>query len=221
MASPISEKGKRKEGRGTGEGANYRPWILARELNSTGTTANIIDWKHGRPIQLLSAGEEMYYYLLRWDDAVTDIREQYPLDTDATKRIARMVGIRHPSKTMTTDLLVTKGKTNVAYSVKSSRKDVDYTLSVTAEEGKLARRAAEKLAIEKIYWQERGIEWKLVFKEDLNADYINNIRRAVVYYDEASVHDDVSRIKHLIATKVITVDMSKPIDYQKLIQDYI
>ena len=132
-----------------------------------------------------------------------------------------MVGIRHPSKTMTTDLLVTMGKTDVAYSVKSSRKDVDYTLSETAEEEKLVKRAAEKLAIEKMYWQERGVEWKLVFKEDLNTDYINNIRRVVAYYNEVSVHDDASRIKHLIATKAITVDMSKPIDYQKLIQQYM
>ena len=221
MARTISEKRKREERRGTGEGAEYRPWILARELNSTGTTANIIDWKHGRQVQLLSAGEEMYYYFLRWDDAVIDIREQYPLDKDETKKIARSLGIRHPSNTMTTDLLVTKGKTHVAYSVKSSRKDVDYTLSESAVEEKLTKRTAEKLAVEKVYWQERGIEWKLVFKEDLDPVYINNIRRAVVYYNKASVHDAVSYIKHLIATKSITVDMSKPIDYQNFIQQYM
>jgi hypothetical protein len=49
----ISEKSKRRELRGTGEGAKYRPWIRIRELNSTGTTVNIIDWKHGRAVELL------------------------------------------------------------------------------------------------------------------------------------------------------------------------
>ncbi len=218
----ISEEGKRARLRGTGEGATYKPWILTREINSWGTTANIIDWKHGRSVQLLSAGEEMYYYYLRWDDSVLDIREQFPLDLEATKKIAAQCGIRHPKGTMTTDLLVTypKGK-YVAYSVKASRKDVDYELGKTESEIKLAIRTAEKLFIEKYYWNELGVEWKLVLKEDLNPVYIDNIRRVVVYYDESRVHDDVSRVKHLIATKQIEVDMNKPLDYQKLISQHL
>lgn len=163
----------------------------------------------------------MYYYALRWDDAVLDIREQFPLNIEETKRIARDMGIRHPPCTMTTDLLVTKDNSYIAYSVKSSRRDTDYTLSDSAEEQRTIQRTAEKLAIEKSYWLKRGIEWKLVFKEDLNPIYIDNIRRAVVYYNEQSVHDDVSRIKHLIATKAISVDMEHSLDYRSLINQYL
>lgn len=218
----ITEAGKNKRLRGTGEGAAYKPWILTRELNSSGTTANIIDWKHGRDIQLLSAGEEMYYYFFRWDDAVLDIREQFPLDLEMTKKIAAKFGIRHPVGTMTTDLLVTYPQARyVAYSVKEKHSDVDYELAIAEKDRKRAIRTAEKLYIEKYYWNELGVEWKLVFKEDLNPIFIDNIRRAVVYYDEARVHDKVSRIKHLIATKQIEVDMNSPINYHDLIREHI
>ncbi len=222
MMPVITERGKIKQLRGTGSEASYKPWILTRELNSTGTTANIIDWKHGRSVQLLSAGEEMYYYYIRWDDAVQDIREQFPLDLETTNKIAAQFGIRHPRGTMTTDMLVTyPADRYVAYSVKDKREDVDYELAKTDEDRKRAIRTAEKLFVEKYYWTELGVEWKLVFKEDLNPVFVDNIRRSVVYYDEKSVHDDVSKIKHLIATKQIEVDMNAPINYQDLIRKYI
>ena len=222
----ITEAGKRREGRGKGHGANYKPWIKIREFNSAGTTANVVDWKHGRTTQLLSQGEEWYYYVLRWDDNVTDIREQFPLfEPEDTVRIADAFGFRHPkdrNTTMTTDMLVdyVDGHQE-AVSIKDSRKDVDYKLAKTEFEMNRAMRTAEKLLIEKKYWAEKGIIWKLLYKEDLDPQYVNNIRRIVVYYDENKVHDDISRVKHLIATKQITVDLFKPIDYRELVTEHL
>ena len=63
-----SQKGKFKEHRGTGTGADYKPWIQTGEFGSRGTAANPIDWKTGRQIHLLSQGEVIAWYLLRWDD---------------------------------------------------------------------------------------------------------------------------------------------------------
>ena len=222
----ITEAGKRREGRGKGHGANYKPWIKIREFNSAGTTANVVDWKHGRTTQLLSQGEEWYYYVLRWDDNVTDIREQFPLfEPEDTVRIADAFGFRHPkdrNTTMTTDMLVDYADGHQeAFSIKDSRKDVDYKLAKTEHEMNQAMRTAEKLLIEKKYWAEKGITWKLLYKEDLDPQYVNNIRRIVVYYDENKVHDDISRVKHLIATKQITVDLFKPIDYRELVTEHL
>ena len=42
-----SQKGKFKEHRGTGTGADYKPWIQTGEFGSRGTAANPIDWKTG------------------------------------------------------------------------------------------------------------------------------------------------------------------------------
>ena len=222
----ITEAGKRREGRGKGHGANYKPWIKIREFNSAGTAANVVDWKHGRTTQLLSQGEEWYYYVLRWDDNVTDIREQFPLfEPEDTVRIADAFGFRHPkdrNTTMTTDMLVDYADGHQeAVSIKDSRKDVDYKLAKTEFEMNRAMRTAEKLLIEKKYWAEKGIIWKLLYKEDLDPQYVNNIRRIVVYYDENKVHDDISRVKHLIATKQITVDLFKPIDYRELVTEHL
>lgn len=52
-----SQNGKLKEHRGTGVGADYKPWIQTGEFGSKGTTSNPIDWKTGRQVQLLSQGE--------------------------------------------------------------------------------------------------------------------------------------------------------------------
>lgn len=221
----ISEEGKIRRGRGLGEQENYKPWILTRELNSIGTTANVIDWKHGRTIQLLSGAEEMYYYVLRWDDRVVDIREQYPLNLSETVKIAERIGVKHPrnNKThMTTDLYVTYDDgTYGAFSVKYSRKDVDCTLASTEEERKKVKRTAEKLMIEKLYWQEKGVKFNLVFREDLQPVYVDNIRRAVTYFRPETVHDRMSCVKHLIATKQIKVDMFSELDYNQIARNYL
>lgn len=66
----MSQKGKERERRGTGAGANYKPWIQTGEFGSKGTVSNPIDWKTGRQVQLLSQGEVIAWYLLRWDDDI-------------------------------------------------------------------------------------------------------------------------------------------------------
>lgn len=48
MGKRISEKGKQLRGMGTGEGAEYIPYITTSEFNSRGTTSVITDWKTGR-----------------------------------------------------------------------------------------------------------------------------------------------------------------------------
>ena len=88
-----SEKTKLKEGYGTGTGANYIPYIQTREFNSKGTTCNARDWITGRTVELLSQTEMRVWYLLRWDERVVDIREQFPLDLEITKKIADDSGI--------------------------------------------------------------------------------------------------------------------------------
>lgn len=213
MSRKPSEKTKEKEHRGEGEGASYIPWIKAAEFNSQGTASNIVDWKHGRTIELLSQGEKWLYLILRWNDKVIDIREQYPLDIDETNRIADDLGIKRVDNGlihMTTDLLVTLNDGSLrAYSVKPNRES-------------MKGRTCEKLAIEKAYWEARSIKWRNVFKEDLNRIYAKNIEDVVRFYNIPDDPDPVNRIKHLIARKEIIVDIeSAPLDYPSLIGRYL
>lgn len=207
--SRVSEATKKEQHRGEGHGANYKPYIKVNEFNSLGTTCNPIDWKTGRTMELMSQGEMYLYYLLRWNDNVVDIREQFPLELESTLAIADELGIKHPknrSTRMTSDLLVdyADGHQEV-YSVKRNKKEVENS------------RTEEKLKIEQLYWNLKGIPFYLTYTDDLNLSYVTNIRLAVEFYNKNDVFDEISQIKHLIATKQLQIDLSKElIDYGKL-----
>ena len=90
--------------------------------------------------------------------------------------------------------MVTKdNKTHIAYSVK--------------ENDMLSDRALQILCIEKQYWQNKGIGFKVLFKKDVNQTLVENIRAVVPFYDINSIFDEYSEIKHLIAIKKVLWDM--------------
>lgn len=149
---------KLEEGRGKGHGRDYKPWIETREVSSSGTCSNPIDWKTGRTVELLSQGESYFWHILHWNDKVDDIREQYPLDIETTLKICDDFNIKHPHdrKTyMTSDFYVTyKDGTKKIFSVKNSRDVLNQ------------KRTKEKLSVEACYWKKyRNIDYKLVFLE--------------------------------------------------------
>ena len=198
------------EKRRTGEGADYIPWIKASEFNSGGTCVVMPDYKNGRTVQLLSQGEARLYYILRFDEKVADIREQFPLDLDKTLELADAFGIRHPknrSSCMTTDMLVTLADGSLcAYSVKSIRKTVSNA------------RVKETLFLEKQYWEQRGIPFKVVFASELSWFRAENIRLCSYYWDPSFVTDGFSAIKHLIIHHKIEAEMDEKIlDFRELI----
>ena len=199
----ILYKTKKKHRRGQGRGADYRPYEKASEFNSIGTCSNIVDWKTGRCMELLSQGELAVFSILRWDDNVLDIREQFPLNMYKVWQIADREGIRvskNLENTMTTDFLVTlRDGTEKAYSVKDSRKVLENM------------RTVEKLYLEKKYWEQEGVAYESIFKEEINMVLVNNIRLVMEYYDERKVYDVVSLIKHKIATKQLLVNIETEI----------
>lgn len=211
MRTKISAKRKMAE-RGKGHFADYRPYIKSREISDVGTANSLVDWKHGRTVELLSDGEAWLYYLLRWDDDVIDIREQFPLNIEETNVIADKLEFQRVNNgrdCMTTDLLVSYADgTEKAFSVKYSRKSTEKP------------REIEKLAIEKIYWMAKNVPWYLVYKQDLPVQKVQNIRQCVRYYNYQEVHDDISIIKHLIARKIIKVDMSSALNFRYLTSKY-
>lgn len=164
-----------KEGRGQGSGAEYRPWLTVHDVSSLGRSARIHSAKTGREHHLLSDMETAVFLLLDWSNAVTDIREQFPLDRDMTRSIASKMGISHPvdrqSKTdivMTTDFLVDvkteNGSTQIVRTVKpASELDDERTL--------------EKLEIDRRYWRDwKGADWGLITDHDLPKQRIKNLR---------------------------------------------
>jgi hypothetical protein len=84
-----------KEERGQGHGAEYLPWLTVQDVSSRGRSSRIHSDKTGREHHLLSDIETATFLVLDWSNAVTDIREAFPLDRDITRRIARAMGVRH------------------------------------------------------------------------------------------------------------------------------
>lgn len=55
----------------------------------------------------------------------------------------------------------------------------------------------------------------------MNIVFAENIRMVCMFYDLSSVFDEMSMLKHYIATKKIQIDMeSEPLDFQYLLEIY-
>ena len=221
--SRITEKGRRRRNRGKGKGKSYKPWIEVADSNSIGTGTILKDPISGRQMHFLSLAEKYVFYKLRWEEEPVDIREQYPLDLEETNKIAEDLGFLPAGQGkvhMTTDMLVThKNGRLEAVSVKTSMEDIFAEDDGTVEGKRRAARAARKrqlLYIEKEYWKRRGVEFRLMFYENLDPIYVHNIESVMRCYDKGKIRDDVSLVKHMIARKIICVDMTKVLDFKNI-----
>jgi len=210
--SRITDLSRLKQGRGSGEGAFYKPWILTRELGSLGTTANPIDYKTGRIIELLSRNEYYYWEIMRFKDDVLDIREQFPLQPlSLTMRIAEELGFNHPQFKgkpiiMTTDSLLTTADGYLARNIKLKKDLQEY-------------RVQEKFQIEAIYWKLKKIPFKVITEDSIDKQLALNLAFINEYHDIKSVHDDFSIVKHLLSNKLLETDLSRPINLKQLMWD--
>lgn len=159
-------------GRGTGE--NYKSYLSSfRQRSCAVRGATVVPTCGRRLVHVLSTSEEQVLRVLDWEPSVIDIREQYPLDPRQTTAIADRLGIPHPGHTrggavMTTDFLVEYLDANGlqrfrAFQVKDSPKALEN------------KRTAGKLQIEKTYWEERGISWRIVFASRLSPVKLKNL----------------------------------------------
>lgn len=250
-----------KEGRGTGIGADYQPWLKIQDVSSLGRSTRLRGIKTSRQHEFLSDLERNYFYLTEFSVTIADIREQFPLlPQEETILIAEELGIKHPTdpKTgepivMTTDFLLTvdkgKGLFEVARTIKMKDKLLD-------------ERVLEKFEIEREYWERKGIDWGIVTEEEIDKTMARNISYIHDYYDirsydvfqemstqhiedlaialmnrllensasirvitnefDADTHlhfgSGVTLFYHLLARKIIMVDMQKPLDLEQPIE---
>lgn len=163
-----------KEGRGLGRGKDYKPWLTIQDVPSIGLSSRKHSFKTGRGHHLLSNNETGLFLLLDWSDAVIDIREQFPLDRDATRSIAADMGVRHPTDSQThIDIVMT---TDVLVDVRTDSGIRHLVRSVKPYAELSDPRTIEKQEIDRRYWSNfENHEWGLVTEFDLPKQRIKTL----------------------------------------------
>lgn len=163
-----------RAGRGTGTGNSYQPWLTVSDVPSRGRSRRAFWEKTRREHHLLSDNEFCAFQVFSWRNCTEDIREQFPIrDRNETLALSRKLGIRHPRCphgnipiVVTTDLLITRqagaGTQNFAYAVKE-------------EEDLEDPRVIEKLEVERAYWEDRNVPWKMLLSGDLKTFGAENL----------------------------------------------
>ncbi|WP_057767785.1 heteromeric transposase endonuclease subunit TnsA [Cytobacillus praedii] len=163
------------DGRGLGEGKDYKPWLNIQDVASNGYATREKGWKTDRIHHFLSDLELKYLYTLDWCPYVEDIREQYPLlPLQKTLSIAEEFGIEHPREDGTHGSY--KVITSDFFIVLRTNKGLKTCIRTIKPVNHLDTRELEKFDIEKKFYQDLGIEdWKLVTDVDLPHNFIQNM----------------------------------------------
>ena len=162
-----------REGRGRGTGSAYKPWIRISDFSSRGKSRRMFSSKSGRHHELLSDGERNLFLLLEYSRDVVDVREQFPLSRDETQSIAARLNIKHPvypgtrvPAVMTTDFLVKF--------LRNGRETLEAFSCKTAADLENPR-TLEKLEIERTYYDDLGVPYRLILDSSLPTNKIRNI----------------------------------------------
>ena len=128
-------------------GKDYQPWLTIQSVPSRGVSHPIYSHKTQRVHHLLSNLELYIFLILDWSSSVQDIREQFPLNIDDTRKICLEHGLRHSSiqgsdQVMSSDFLI---DTN-------DKKKPQFVIQVKPLKELLKKRTIEKLEIERRYW---------------------------------------------------------------------
>lgn len=145
-----------KEGRGAGEGVDFKPWTEAKDVPTRGRSHRFFCVKNGRTVHLLSDLERAAHFLGEYLSEVICMKEQVPLlPLSETKKIAKRLRIKRHSTSprtqfpvvMTTDQIwIVRGKDGTVS---------EFAINVKYVEDREMPRNKAKRRIEKAYHARR------------------------------------------------------------------
>ena len=209
----MSDINKILEGRCRGKGIDYVGFKKANESHSIGEAMEIYDPIVKRTVDVLSKGERMLFWDLRFDENVKEIREQHVLSPDLAAKAAVTLGIRVPQRILTNDLLALyKDGSITAFSVKSSRKELD-------PDTRSGKAVIRRMALEQLHWKMLGVGFRIVFTKEMDRRRAVNIESAMSCYDSTWVETPDQIYKWLIAHHIVQPDLSRPIAFAKVARE--
>lgn len=171
-----------KEGRGSGIGSEYKPWLNIQDVSSLGRSTRLKGIKTNRQHEFLSDLERNYFYLTEYSDFIVDIREQFPLlPLEETIVIADELGLKHPTDPKTNELVVMT--TDFLLTVDKGEGLLELARTIKMKDELLKERVIEKFEIERVYWERRQIDWGIVTELEIPKEMARNISYTHDYYD--------------------------------------
>ncbi|MBW4419914.1 MAG: TnsA endonuclease C-terminal domain-containing protein [Myxacorys californica WJT36-NPBG1] len=197
-----------KEGRGQGEGENYKPWLTVRDVSSRGRSSREVGWKTNRDHHLLSDHERRLFYIFEWSENIIDIREQFPLSKlNLAMEVADEIEWKYPKDSesgvpyvLTTDFMLT---------VKQNGKSVPMARTVKMTQELEKKSVAERLEVERRYYLAEGIDWDVITEKGipkLLAENIEWIHSA--YWLEVTPEMNIEELKSLAKTLKVRLQES-------------
>nr|WP_026682637.1 heteromeric transposase endonuclease subunit TnsA [Priestia megaterium] len=186
-----------KEKRGQGTGKDYKPWLQVQDIASKGRSTRTIGHTTQRVHHLLSDLQLYYFYLLEFDENVTDIREQYPLldfhdmniqvDEGLTKKLFdTKTQVPH---IFTVSFLVTR---------KAENGEHYYQARIIKQSQELEKNATlQRLELQRRYFEKKGIEFGIVTEKEINKQLARNIGWALNSYDIQDYPSLIMNLPHL------------------------
>lgn len=172
-ASSVKVQKLFKEGRGQGIGSGYLPWIKTHDYSSIGRVTRIHGIKTGRIHQLQSDNQYRAFLIFEFSDAL-DIRESYPLlDVMEVINSENLRFDKFCDKETSEPYVIT---TNFLLTVKDTDGKERYVARTIKNTSELKRKITwEKLEIEKRYWTQQGVDWKIITEKQLPRQLAKNI----------------------------------------------
>ena len=164
-----------KQGYGLGEGPTYIPWIRVQDVKSCGNSGKIEGIKSGRAHHTLSEQESCFFYLAEFSDSVIDIREQFPLlPLSHSVRVSDLLEVKHPQHPISKDPIIMT--TDFLLTCKDEKKLWYEAVCVKPSEKLSDKRVAEKLDIERVWWEMLGVPFHIFSMTELNQIKSKNIQ---------------------------------------------
>ena len=208
MSKHKTDKVKLTENRCQGYGSDYVPFHKANEGGGRATCYMIPDPIEGRMVHCLSDTEAMFYYLIRWNQEVVHIREQYLLDYERVCEVRRELGYKVPNKLCcyTTDFLVDfRDGRQQAHSVKFRDEDFNPNSKVYQGRGYAYVHLIERQNTEKRYWESLGVPFYIVTRDRLmeHRTFIKNVAFIEKFWDEEAVVTEEQMLLYLMAHHIV------------------
>ncbi|MGG1689417.1 TnsA endonuclease C-terminal domain-containing protein [Heyndrickxia ginsengihumi] len=206
-----------KEGRGQGTGKDYKPWLQINDISSRSRTTRTFGHTTQRVHHLLSDLQLYYFYLLEFDENVTDIREQFPLldfhemdiliDSNLSMKL-------FDSKTkvphiFTASFLVTR---------EGNGEEPHFQARIVKISSELEKKSTiERLELQRRYFKKKGIDFGIVTENEINKVLSKNIGWALAAYDIQDYPDLTLNFSYL-KNDILHLLMETNISFQKVFE---